>query len=117
MDSYQIDSFALTNEEIGNPIYPPMRNALLHKGYAPSNHRAKRITQKDVEQADFVLYMDSSNASLIRWMFPKQLPKFKLITDYAPNLREIEDPWYSGRYEKVLLELEICLEGLLKSLH
>ena len=35
---------------------------------------------------------------------------------FTKSIDEIEDPWYTGGYEKVVQELRICLEDILERL-
>ena len=57
----EIDSVAVSREELGNPVYPPARRELNRHGIACDGHRARQITQADVDRYDRIYYMDSSN--------------------------------------------------------
>ena len=50
-----VDSAATTNEEIGNPIYPPMRRALERAGIPPVSHAARKVTQQDYRESDYLI--------------------------------------------------------------
>ena len=49
-DRITVASAAVSTEEIGNPIYPPARRELQKHGITVTDHRARQITQKDLEQ-------------------------------------------------------------------
>ena len=44
---FEIDSAAVSREEIGNPIYPPARRELTRRGVALGDHRARQVTMED----------------------------------------------------------------------
>ena len=114
-DLFEVDSFALTREEIGNGVYLPMKRALEKKGIPFGNHRAKLLTAADVEKADYIFYMDEENEWLIHRYFGSS-SKFRPIYWKTSNIREIEDPWYTGRYDLVVRQIQECVENLLKEL-
>ena len=55
--SLEISSFATSDCEEGNPIYPPAKLKLISEGYA-FNHRAKKLGFADIKNADYILVMD-----------------------------------------------------------
>lgn len=116
-DQYIFDSFATSYEEIGNPIYPPMKRELLSRGYSLHPHYAKRVTVKDIEGCDYLFYMDGENLYSLTRIYPdaEKDTKIKPISFFTSKVNEIEDPWYTGRYGKVVDQIEICLNAFLKS--
>ena len=89
---FQIASVATSREELGNPVYPPARRELNRHGIACEGHRARQITQADVNNWDYIYYMDSNNARNLARMFPGE-------TKFRPFLsRSVADPWYSGDF-------------------
>ena len=103
-------------EEIGNPIYPPMRRALEKAKIPLQPHYAQRFTSSIYDEADHIFYMDMENAALLRFHFSDPKGIIKPISLYTKSIDEIEDPWYTGRYEKVVQELRICIEDILERL-
>ena len=71
-EKFLIRSVATSTEELGNPVYPPARRELARHGIACDGHRARQITQADLDGNDYVFYMDSNNARNLRRMFPGQ---------------------------------------------
>lgn len=110
-----IDSCGVSDEEEGNPMYPPMRRELARRGVPIHPHYARKISQEDFERFDYILYMDRSNRRYLEWYSFGQA-EVTPITEYGENLKEIEDPWYSGRYGLVVDQISNCLEGFYDSL-
>ena len=107
---------ATSSEEIGNDVYPPMKRELARRGIQMYPHAASRIRQVDYENADYIFCMDDENFySLFR-----QLDNHKgiiyRINKYTPSIYEIEDPWYTGRYEKVCDEITDCIHDIFKNI-
>ena len=111
----EVLSRALSSEEIGNDIYPPMKKVLIENGYHPTRHYATRLTQKEVDEADKIYYMDEYNKRLIEWWFPNSLFKFELISKYTDQ-NYISDPWYSGKFSSVFFELKEATEAIINHL-
>ena len=104
---FQIASVATSREELGNPVYPPARRELNRHGITCDGHRARQITQADVDNYDYIYYMDSNNARNLARLFPRQ-------TKFMPFLsRNVADPWYSGDFTQTWLDVQ---EGCTKIL-
>lgn len=114
-DDFLFDSAAVSMEEIGNPMYPPMRRELLSRGIAISPHYARQITKSDIERFDVIFYMDESNRIFLHRMGLLK-DNVKSICEYGDGFKEIEDPWYSGRYGKVVDQITLCLKAYFSSL-
>ena len=112
---FEVDSCAVSDEEEGNPMYPPMRRELTSRGIEIHPHYARQINQGDFSHFDFILYMDRSNARYLSYYDHKNA-KVQPLTDYGDGIREIEDPWYSGRYALVVDQIDACLDGFLERL-
>ena len=108
-DKFNVISRATSLEEIGNDIYPPMKRVLHEHNVPFSRHYARRITQQEFEDADYIFYMDRNNLYYLNRLFGNS-NKFHLISEYG-NGEEIEDPWYTDRFELVYSQIEKhCLE-------
>ena len=91
---FEIASAAVSEEEIGNPVYPPARSELRRHGIDCSGHRARRITREDLAHYDRIYYMDKSNERWLRRMFPGLWE-----SKCRPLLeRDVADPWYTGDF-------------------
>ena len=111
---FDIQIRATSSEEIGNDVYLPMKRELMRRGIALYPHRATRISRADYEHADYIFYMDEEN----RWSLNRQLEDYKHIlfpiNKWTPSIREIEDPWYTDRYELVVTEITECIHDIFK---
>ena len=103
---------ATSSEEIGNDVYPPMRRELIRRGIPLYPHAAQRISQRDYDNADYIFCMDDENYySLLRQLNNhKQI--IRRINEYTSSIYEIEDPWYTGRYEKVCEQITQCIKDI-----
>ena len=114
-DNYDVISRAVSNEEIGNDVYPPMKNALNRACIPFERHSAKRISNEDYDWADYIFYMDDENLYYLHRFFPNS-EKIKPINLYTPSIGEIEDPWYTGRYDLVVSQITQCIKDIIKSI-
>ena len=109
-DKFVIRSVAASTEELGNSVYLPARRELARHGIACDGHRARQITQADLDGNDYIYYMDSRNAQYLRRMFPGQ-SKWQPFLD-----RDVADPWYSGDFTQTWLDIVEGCERILKEL-
>lgn len=94
-DRFEIDSAAVSREEIGNPVYPAARRELERHGVFCGDHTARQVTAADLRHFDRIYYMDSSNARLLRRLLPDDPEKIRPLLD-----RDVADPWYTGDFGK-----------------
>ena len=107
---FHIASAAVSREEIGHPVYPPARREMQRHGVACDGHRARQITQADVDRYDHIYYMDSSNARYLSRMFPGEQKFRKLLA------RDVADPWYTGDFTQTWLDIEEGCKRILEEL-
>ena len=88
---FEIDSAAVSREEIGNGVYPPARRELEKRGVPCGGHRARQVTMADYRHFDRIYYMDKSNARFLARMLPNDPDKIRPLLD-----RDVADPWYTG---------------------
>ena len=107
---YYIESAAVSDEETGNPIYPPARRCLTQHGVPfDGGKRARRITPADYGRFDRIIRMDASNLRWIRRILPEDPEgKIHLLMSYAGKGRDVADPWYTGDFETAFQDI---LEG------
>jgi len=113
---YVATSYALTSEEIGNDIYPPMKEALRNANIPFIKHSSKRLTIKDINKVDIIYYMDKSNESIINFHFKEYLNKFKMINIYNNDIPYIEDPWYTDKFTLVVNQIYKCVSAIIDNL-
>ena len=112
---HEVISRAVSHEEIGNDIYPPMKRELYSRGIPFTRHYATYITNEDYESADYIFYMDSSNRYLLTRRFGES-SKILPIFHFTPNIYEIEDPWYTDNFKKVVDQITTCVKDIIKNL-
>ena len=109
-----ISSFGTSDEEKGNPIYPPAKRTLILHGIA-GNHTAKQLSLSDIKNNDYILVMDSGNLidvlRLAGWQYSSRVYKLCSFTD---NPRDVSDPYYSRNFEKAFADIEDGCRGFLK---
>ena len=115
---YEIASAATSSEEIGNPVYPPMRKVLAAHGLDCAGKTARRLRRRDYEDWDLIIGMDEENLWNMRRLFGGD-PDSKLrnFMDYAGQAgEEIADPWYTRDFERAYADISLACEGLLYDL-
>lgn len=107
---YRIESAAVSDEETGNPIYPPAKRCLTQHGVLFDNDkRARKVTREDYNHFDRIVCMDASNLRLIRRIIPEDPEgKIHLLMSYTGVGRDVADPWYTGDFEEAFQDI---LEG------
>ena len=113
---FDIQIRATSSEEIGNDVYPPMKRELNRRGIPLYPHRATKISQADYDHADYIFYMDAEN----KWSLERQLDDYKHIlfpiNNWTNDIIEIEDPWYTDRYELVVTQISKCVNDIFKNI-
>lgn len=109
-------SRAVSYEEIGNNIYPPMKETLRRNNIPFSHHYANIISREDYEKADYIFYMDESNKRRLSNIVDDYKHICFPIFKFTPEIREIEDPWYTGRYQLVVEQITKCVNDILHNI-
>ena len=115
-EKFNVLSRATSLEEIGNPIYPPMRRELIHEDIPFGEHRAQRISQEDYDWADYIFYMDHENLWGLNRLLKDDKNKFLPVSIWTEGIDDIDDPWYSGEYHIVVEQLKRCAEDIVAHL-
>ena len=115
-EDFWIDSAATSMEEIGNPIYPPMRKALENHGVPVGDHRARQLKKKDYGNYDLFLGMDEENMYYMnRILGGDPEGKIHYLMEYTDMpTAKIEDPWYTRNFEKAYQDIFLGCQGLLE---
>lgn len=116
-ERFAVDSAAVSAEEIGNPVYPEANRTLVAHGLPASNHHAWQLTRADYDRYDFFIGMDQENIYRMRQIFGGDSQrKVGLLLAYTEHPREVEDPWYTGRFDRVLDLITQGCQALLEAL-
>ena len=97
---FVIASAAVSREEIGNPVYPPARRELAKHDIACDGHAAHQITRRELEEYDYIYYMDRSNARYLQRLFGDDAAKCQPLLN-----RDVADPWYTGDFIQTWLDV------------
>lgn len=112
---FYIASAATSTEEIGNPIYPPVRKILDKKGIDYTGKTAIQVRKSDYENYDYLICMDRNNLRNISRIIGEDTEhKVSLLLDFTDCSRDVADPWYTGDFETTLRDVEEGCKGLLE---
>ena len=136
-EDFIIASAATSNEEIGNHIYPPAKAELARHGiggtYAKdcglsqeewrriaaelSEKTARRIRRSDYEEYDYLIAMENFNIrNMMREFVDDPEDKIHRLLDFTDRPGDIDDPWYTRRFDVTYEEIVKGCEGFLKTL-
>ena len=116
-DKVEIASAAVSQEELGNGVYPPVRDLLNRLGINCSEKKARQITLKDFDHYDLIILMDSLNVEYLKALFPEYpKDKVKLLLSYINSNADVDDPWYTRDFERTQTEISKGIAGLLTAL-
>jgi len=116
-DRFEIASAATSNEERGNPVYPPARRKLLEHGIDPAGKTARQMRKADYADYDLLICMDHSNLhNMERICGGDPDGKMHMLLDYTARPGSVADPWYTGDFEATWRDVEAGCKGLLRAL-
>ena len=116
-DAFVIASAATSNEEIGNPVFPPAARKLAEHGIACAGKTARRLTRADYAAWDLLIGMDEANRrNMLRICGGDPEGKISLLLDDAHPPREVADPWYTGDFEAAWRDVLAGCQALLARL-
>ena len=113
---YHADSAATSSEEIGNPVYPPVRQLLASKGISTKEKTTHQIKKNNYGTYDFIIGMNSANMRNLRYFFDDREGKIHSLLSYAGSSRDISDPWYTDDFETCYSDVLEGVTALIKSL-
>lgn len=114
---FEIASAATTREEIGNPVYPPVKRLLdIHK-IDCTGKAARQLTRGDYEKYDYLIGMDEENLRHMKQICGEDHGgKFHLLMEFAGEAREVADPWYTRDFAATWNDVQRGCRGLLEFL-
>lgn len=114
---WEIESAAVSREEIGNPVYPPARRKLSEHGIDCSGKRAHQLLKSDYEKYDLLIGMDHANLrNMQRICGGDPDGKMHLLMDFTNRPGEVADPWYTGDFDTTWRDVEEGCQGLLQKI-
>ena len=115
-DRIQIASAATSSEEIGNPVYPPARRELARHGLSCAGKTARRMTAKDYDAYDYLVYMERYNLRNMLRIVDDPDGKMRSLMSFAGSGEDIDDPWYTGDFSGVYAQIDRGCRALLEEL-
>lgn len=117
----QVDSAGTHAYHVGEPPDPRSQETARRRGVDLSGQKARRVSERDFEEFDYVLAMDKDNYLLLQDICPPgRESRLRLFLDFAPELPETEvpDPYYGGAsgFERVYDLVEAAARGLLEEI-
>ena len=111
---WEIESAAVSREEIGNPVYPPARRKLFEQGIPCGQHAARQMTRADYDRFDLLIGMDRSNLRTMQRICGGD-PEGKIfrLLDFTGQAGDVADPWYTDDFEATYRDIKAGCEGLL----
>ena len=99
-DRFEIASVAVSDEERGNPVYPPARRELAAHGISCDGKNARQMTRADYDRFDLLVCMDASNLRRMeRICGGDPIGKMSRLLDHTTRPGDVADPWYTGDFE------------------
>ncbi|MBP5536327.1 MAG: low molecular weight phosphotyrosine protein phosphatase [Bacteroidales bacterium] len=112
-----VSSAAISNEEEGNPVYPPARKKLNANGIDCNGKTARQIRPDDYDRYDLIIVMDSSNMrSILPRMGGDPQGKIHKLLDFTGTTGDIADPWYTRDFDRAWRDITRGCDALLSFL-
>lgn len=107
-------SRATSTEEVGNSMHIKAKKVLNDHHILYTDRKAQVLHQEDYKNFDYIIGMDSSNIFHIKQIVGEDSKNkvFKLLSFCNLN-DDIEDPWYTGNFNKVYDEIYSGCSALL----
>ena len=113
----EVESAATSNEEEGNPVYPPAKALLKSKGIDCSSKRARQLRKGDAERFDLFICMDDRNVRhAIAILGEQHAHKCVKLLSFANSEANVADPWYTRDFETCYNDIDRGLNALLEKL-
>jgi len=113
----EVDSAGIGDWHAGEPPHQGTQRVLREKGIEHETLRARQIRKEDFARFDYIVCMDEENLSALKRLAPKDKTIVRLL-DFAPEVKEanVEDPYYTGRFDYVYELVLAGCRGLLEQI-
>ena len=113
-NAFFIASAATTDEETGNPVYPPVQRLLAQRGISCAGKTARRVTSGEYANWDYIVGMDAENRrDLLRLFSGDPENKVSLLLDFTDRPRSVADPWYTRDFTSAERDIDEGCQALL----
>ena len=115
---FEIASAAVSDEELGNGVYPPVRALLSREGIDCAGKTVRVLRAADAADFDLLIGMDGANLHRMHRLFGQTAAgKLHLLLEYAGRPGEaVADPWYTRDFEAAWADVTAGCRGLLETL-
>ncbi|WP_129044878.1 low molecular weight protein-tyrosine-phosphatase [Companilactobacillus metriopterae] len=114
-DSFDISSRATSTYEIGNPPHEGAIAELKRQSISIISHKAKQITEQDIDSADLVIGMDYQNIEDLKEISSAgNIDKIKLAYNMIGEDKIIEDPWYDHKFDRTYNQLSEIIPAIIE---
>ena len=101
--------------ELGNPVYPPAAAELIKHGIGCAGKVAEQLKAEEYGQYDLLLAMDDRNVrAILRITGGDPLNKVHRMMEHTARGGEVDDPWFTQRYDVAYRDILEGCEGWLK---
>lgn len=112
-----VQSFATSDYEEGNPVYPPAARTLENHGVHGFSHRSRPIALADIKNSDYVLVMDNMNMTdIVRLTAGRYGQKIFKLGHFLTPQQDIADPYYTRDFEKAYSQIAAACSAFLEYL-
>ena len=109
-------SAATSSEELGNPVYPPVRRLLASHGLDCTGKTARQFVPDDYDRYDLLVGMDAANLRNMQRLFGGDpAGKLRLLLSFAGETRDVADPWYTRDFGQCWEDVGRGCRALLRS--
>lgn len=99
-DQFEIASRGTSAEELGHPVYPPVKAELALHGIGCEGKTAQRLRNEDYEAYNYIIAMDQRNVRAIaRLTDGDPLGKVYMMMEHTLRGGEVDDPWFTRRFD------------------
>lgn len=111
----EVASAATSTEEIGNPVYPPVRRLLAGVGISCDGKHAVQLTRADYDRYDYLIAMDHNNLrNMARIIGDDPQHKVYRLMDFTDTPHDVADPWYTRDFAATYADVTRGCDALLR---
>ena len=112
---FEIASAATSDEEHGNPVYPPARRVMNEHGIDCSGKHARQMNSGDYKYYDMLICMDKANLRDMQYMIGGDPDgKMSMLMDYTERPGNVADPFFTRNFEITWDDVNEGCDGLLQ---
>lgn len=107
---FEIQSRALSYEELGNDIHPGTKR-LLEQNHIPYEKRRSTVLNKeDYSYYDYFICMDNANLRRMNQLFQTTEKQYQIM-DFTSTKKEVRDPYFTGDFEETYQDIQKGIQG------